>query len=86
MSTRHEYAPALLRAYAQALSASGWGTLAAQVQALAVTVEHRPPSAAQLDALHAAGYVTGAGTLTPDGWAVLAQVLDAAALPPEGER
>lgn len=44
------------------------------------------PSAAQLDALHAAGYVTGAGTLTPDGWAVLAQVLDAAALPPEGER
>ncbi|UTA50106.1 hypothetical protein MSS93_09960 [Deinococcus radiodurans] len=44
MSTRHEYAPALLRAYAQALSASGWGTLAAQVQALAVTVEHRPPA------------------------------------------
>lgn len=76
MSTRHLYAADLLRVYALSLSASGWAVLVAQVQALALGVEHAPPSAAQLDTLHAAGFVTPAGTLTPDGWAALAQVLD----------
>lgn len=82
MTRGADLAAALLRVYAAALGASGWAVLAAQVQALAVSVEHRPPSAAQLSELHAAGFVTAAGTLTPDGWAKLAQVLDIA----EGER
>lgn len=67
---------------AAALGASGWAVLAGEVLGLAQNLEHRPPSAAQLSELHAAGFVTAAGTLTPDGWAKLAQVLDVA----EGER
>lgn len=85
MTRPSDLAAALLRVYAQALSASGWAVLAGEVLTLAQNLEHRPPSAAQLGALHAAGLVTPAGTLTPDGWAALARVLDGAAAP-GGER
>lgn len=74
--TRPDLGAALLRVYALALEADGWGLTASRVLALAAAVEHRPPSAAHCDALQAAGYVTARGTLTPAGRAVLAQVLD----------
>ena len=85
MTRPADLAAARLRVYAQALRASGWAVLAGEVLTLAQNLEHRPPSAAMLGAFHAAWFVTPAGTLTADGWAALAQVLDGAAAP-GGER
>ncbi|WP_104991618.1 hypothetical protein [Deinococcus sp. NW-56] len=70
-----DLASGLLRAYAAALTASGYGPAALPVLARAAALEHSP-SAAQWQALRAAGLLTGAGTLTREGWAALAGVLD----------
>lgn len=70
-----DLASGLLRAYAAALAAGGYGALAGPVLARAAALEHSP-SAAQQGAIRAAGLVTPAGTLTREGWATLAQALD----------
>lgn len=74
----HDLAAALLRVYALALAAQGYGVAAGGLLAQALRLEHRPPSAAQTDALILAGYVTPDGRVTDAGRAVLAQVLDGA--------
>lgn len=78
MTARDDLAAALLRVYALALAAIGEGRAAGVMLAQAVNLEHRPPSAAQTDALILAGYVTPDGRVTDAGRAVLAQVLDGA--------
>lgn len=69
-----DLAPGLLRAYAAALAASGYGAAAGPVLAHAAALE-QTPSGAQWQALRGAGFVTPAGTLTREGWAALAGVL-----------
>lgn len=70
-----DLASGLLRAYAAALAAGGYGALAGPMLAQAAALE-QTPSAAQWQALRAAGLLTGTGTLTREGWAALAGVLD----------
>lgn len=70
-----DLASGLLRAYAAALAAGGYGALAGPVLAHAAALE-QTPSGAQWHALRAAGLLTDTGTLTREGWATLAQALD----------
>lgn len=76
MTRRDDLQAALLTAYAQSLARSGLGVIAGAYLQRAARVENAPPSAADMDALQLAGFLNADGTLTDEGRAVLAQVLD----------